>query len=222
MGKKTAAVIGITGRVGTRVAKELLGRGYEVIGINRRPGRRAERCDFECTFVTADAGDEAQITEAVQGAQAVVMVTEPTREHPEQYPKDVMNALNAAKKAGASKFIIVLNFYALKAPDGRRMLEAAPEHPYFAPIEQKYEDAANLLKQETQMDWTAFAAPAEMVPYMGKTGVYRQQPDYLLVKEGVEGAWKEISRLSMEDMADCVANEVEDPKWHRQLISVAY
>ena len=124
MSKEKVAIIGITGRIGTRTAKELLGRGFDVTGINRRPERVAARCtDFSCPTVKADAGNYEEIIRAVQGADVVVMAVEPTREHPETYPADNMNVLKACKACGVKQFITVLNYYALKSPDGRPMLD---------------------------------------------------------------------------------------------------
>lgn len=216
------AVIGITGRVGSRIAKELLSRGIEIIGINRRPERIPVRCDFTCPTAKADAGNYEEILAAIQGAETVVMATEPTREHPENYPTDHATVLRACKAAGVKRFVTVLNYYALQAPDGRPMLEADPVHPAFYPVESAYVKAAQVLEGETELDWCAIAAPAELVPYAGKTGHYRTQPRVLLTTDDSCTAFKEVSRLSMEDMADCVANQVEHPQWHRQIISVAY
>ncbi len=222
MKKGTVAVVGITGRVGTRVAKELLARDFAVIGINRRPERIPVRCDFQCSFVKADAGDYKEIAAAVRGADTVVMATEPTREHPEAYPQDVQNVLDACKGEGIPHFIAVLNYYALHAPDGRTMLEADPVHPEFLPIERAYPEAAARIRREKDLDWVILCAPAEMVPYLGKRGNYRTQENVLVTTDPESTLFKETSRLSMEDMADCVANQVESHIWHQQMISVAY
>ena len=222
MSMEKVVIIGITGRIGTRVAKELLERGYDIVGVNRRPERVPIRCDFKCPTVRADAGNYKEILAAVQGANVVVMATEPTREHPERYPQDNLNVLRASREAGARQFITVLNYYALLAPDGRSMLDADPVHPEFYPVESVYPKAAELIRQETEQDWVIFCAPAEMVPYMGKAGKYRTQPDVLLTTDPANPSFKETSRLSMEDMADCIANQIEHPRWHRQVISVAY
>lgn len=222
MSKGTVVIVGVTGRVGTRTARELLSRGYELIGINRRPERVPVRCDFQCRTVKADAGNYSDILEAVRGADAVVMVTEPTREHPERYPQDVLNVLRASREAGARQFIAVLNYYALKAPDGRSMLEADPVHPEFLAVESAYPKAAELIRREEGIDWVIFSAPAEMVPYLGKTEKYRMQPEVLVTTDPDSPVFKEMSRLSMEDMADCIADQIDVPRWHRQLVSVAY
>lgn len=222
MSKGKVAIVGITGRVGKRVAKELLNRDFEIIGINRRPERFSVCCDFDCPHVKADAGDYASILSAIRGVDTVVMATEPMREHPETYPQENENVLLACKEAGVRHYITVLNYYALTAPDGRSMIEADPVHPQFLPIESAYPAAAARISKEKDLDWVIFAAPAEMVPYAGKTGNYRTQPNVLLTTNPDSLVFKETSRLSMEDMADCIANQVEFHRWHQQIISVAY
>lgn len=220
--KGKVVVIGITGRMGTRIAPELMERGYQVLGVNRRPERVSVRCDFTCETAKADAGHYDEIYPILEGADTVVMATEATREHPEKYPLDVLTVLTACKAAGVKRFIVVLNVYALTSPDNRPMLVAAPEIPPFHQVERRYPEALDLIRGETALDWLAIASPAELVPYAGKTGKYRTGAETIITTDPGSLAFKETSRLSMEDFADFIAGEVEHPQWHRQLVTAAY
>ena len=222
MTKGKAVIIGITGRMGTRIAREMIDRGYEITGVNRRPERVAVRCDFPCVSAKADAGHYDEIFPVIQGAEAVIMATEPTREHPEKYPLDVLTVMTACKAAGVRRFIVLVNFYALKSPDGRPMLVAMPEHPLFYHIECRYPEAVKLISSETELDWLAVAAPAEMVPYAGKTGKYRTGAETIITTDPKSMVFKETSRISMEDMAEFIAGEADNPQWHRQIVTAAY
>ena len=66
------------------------------------------------------------------------------------------------------------------------------------------------------------AASAEMVPYAGKTGKYRTGAETIITTDPKSMVFKETSRISMEDMAEFIAGEADNPQWHRQIVTAAY
>lgn len=219
------AVIGITGRIGKRVAGELLARGARVRGGNRRPERvRPVLEPLGLTLPTAqvDTGNYESVARFVSGADAVVLATAPTREHPEEYPGHSANVIRACKQEGVRRLVALSNFMALKGPDGRPMLEVEPPHPAFERVERVYAQERDLFFAETELDWLLVAPPAEVIPYGEVTGRYRVGTDTLLVTDPEDPNFKRTSRLTMEDLASFAAQETWEPVRHRQLVTLAY
>ncbi len=219
-------VIGITGRLGKRIARELVTRGHDVLGVNRRPERvPVVLGDLlgspKLETRVGDTADYAGILDCLRGADVVVLATAPTREHPEEYPGHSRNVIEAAKAAGVRRLIALSNYKALRAPDGRPMLEAEPPHPYFYAVEAVFAAEAEIFRSEASLDWLLIAPPAELYPYGEVTGSYRVGEDALIVSDPASHAYKDVSRLSMEDLASFVAEEIERPRYSRTLVTLA-
>jgi uncharacterized protein len=216
-------IIGITGRMGKRIVKELIDRGHEVTGINRRPEQVSVQVkDVRIKTLVGDTANYESILSGIQGADVVVLATAPTREHPEAYVKNNQNVIRAVKAAGIKRLIALSNYMALKGPDGRRMLEAEPPHPWFYNIEAVFEKEVEIFRNETQLDWLLVSPPAELFPYGEVTGKYRIGKTTLLVNDITNPATKETSRLSMEDLAYFIAEEINQHKYSREQITLAY
>lgn len=216
-------IIGITGRMGKRIAKELLDRGHEVIGINRRPERVPIVVkDSRIKTLVGNTADHNSILSGIQGADVVVLVTAPSRECPEEYVKNNQNVIMSAKIAGVKRLVALSNYKALKAPDGRRMLEAEPPHPAFYSIEAVFEKEAGMFQKEDELDWLLVTPPAELFPYGEVTKKYRVGKQTLLVTDSSNPCFKETSRLSMEDLAYFIAEEIDERRYNREQITLAY
>ena len=218
------AIIGITGRMGKRIAAELLDRGHEVTGINRRPDRAdAVIKDDRIIKKTADASDFNSIKKAISGdIEVVILATAPTREQPELFIEQNRNAIEACRVSGVKRLIALSNYISLKAPDGRDMMEAEPPHPAFYAVECVYDKAEALFRQEKELDWLLISPPAELVPYGKVSMKYRVAEDRLIVTDPDNHAYKETSVLSMEDLAFFIADEVEKHEYTRMHITLAY
>ena len=81
---------------------------------------------------------------------------------------------------------------------------------------------AEIFRRETELDWLLVAPPAELYPYGEVTGEYRVGEDTLLVDDPTNHAYKEVSTLSMEDLAFFVAEEIEKHRYTRALVTLAY
>jgi len=216
-------VIGATGRIGKRVARMLAERGHDVRGVNRRPDRAAVvLAGSGVRTCTADTGDEASLAPALAGADTAVLTTAPTREDPSAYLTQTASVLRAVRHAGVTRLVAVSSYVALRAPDGRTVLEAEPAHPYFRPIEEVYPAQAAMFRAETGLDWLLVAPAAELYPYGEVTRGYRVARDVLVVTDPASPNFKETSVLSMEDLAAFITDEVEHPARHRQLVTLAY
>lgn len=216
-----AVVIGGTGRIGKRVVTLLAAEGHDVLAVNRR----GERAGVVLAAVAArtdvcDARDPVRVAEVVAGADAVVLATAPTREHPDDLLVQTAHVRDAAQ-AGGVRLVVVTHHKALRAPDGRPMLEADPPHPYFAPLEAVFADQVACLRGVGDLDWLAIAPAADLFPYGEVTRAWRVESETLVTTDP-STAFPEESRLSMEDLAAVVVEETVRPTRRQELIGVGY
>lgn len=170
----------------------------------------------------SDARDYVRMRATMTSVEAVVLATAPTREDPAAYLVATESVLRAAIDSKVSRLVAVSNYKALLAPDGRRMLDAEPPHPYFHDLESIYAAQADIFRRHDEIDWLLISPPAELFPYGRVTGEYRIAENVLVTNDPDSSAFKEVSRLSMEDFSSFVADEIERPQHHRALITAAY
>ncbi|WP_028006697.1 NAD(P)-dependent oxidoreductase [Solimonas flava] len=199
------ALIGISGRVGSRLADELLRRGHQITGISRQAGATARP---GLTLHCADANDAAALAPLIAGHNAVISAGrfESTAAAP---------LLAAMRQAGVPRLLVVGGAGSLEVAPGVALIDTAG-----FPDAYKAEAGAgrrflDTLRAETALDWT-FLSPAALFEPGERSGHFRLGGDQLLVD--AEGN----SRISMEDYAIALADELEQPRHSRRRFSVAY
>ena len=83
------------------------------------------------------------------------------------------------------------------------------------PIARACQAQYELCLEETRVDWT-YLSPAAMLEPGDRTGRYRLGTDTLVVDESG------VSRISIEDFAVAMLDEVERPKHIRRAFTVGY
>lgn len=200
------AIIGVTGRVGSRVAAEALRRGHSVTGIVRS----VDHIDAipGVTLVQGDATKPEQLAPLIRGHDAVVSAAN----------FRILTAaplLQALKDAGLKRLLVVGGAASLEIAPGVRLLDS-PDFPaeYRGEAVPGAEFLQNLLT-ETVLDWTFLSPSASFAPGE-RTGKFRLGRDQLL--SDVNGA----SHISMEDYAIALVDELEHPRHLRQRFTVGY
>ena len=200
------AIIGVTGRVGSRVATEALRRGHSVTGIVRSVDHIATISGV--TLVQGDATEPDQLAPLIRGHDAVISAAN----------FRILTAaplLQALKDAGLKRLLVVGGAASLEIAPGVRLLDS----PNF-PNEYRSEavpGAAFLqnLRTETVVDWTFLSPSASFAPGE-RTGKFRLGRDQLL--SDANGT----SHISMEDYAIALIDELEHPQHLRQRFTVGY
>ena len=200
------ALIGASGNVGSRVASEALSRGHRVTGIARHPEKIASKPGL--TAVRGDAASPESLSTALAGHDAVVSSTR-------FQGSDARTLLAAVKKAGVKRLLVVGGAGSLEVAPGRALIDAPDFPAAYKPEASAGRDFLNVLRGEKELDWTflspsAFFAPGE------RTGRFRVGGDALLV--GADGQ----SRISMEDYAIALVDELETPRHSRRRFTVGY
>lgn len=200
------ALIGVTGRVGSRLLAELLQRGHHVTGIARNTGKAAARPGL--VLQNGDANDAAQMTRLLAGHDAVFSALKFAT-------TDAAALIGAVKASGVPRLLVVGGAGSLEVAPGKLLLHA-PDFPAAWMPEAagglKFLDA---LRAERALDWTFLSPSAEFDPG-ARTGRFRVGSDTLLTDANGR-SW-----ISMEDYAVAFVDELEHPKHPRARFTVGY
>ena len=199
------AVIGASGRGGSRIVDELARRGHQVTAIARNPEKIKAQAG-----VTAVAGDlfDAGFAKLLAGHDAVVSAVH-------FLASDPRKLVEAVRASGAKRYLVMGGAGSLEVAPGVRLIDT-PEFPAM------YKDEAakgaaflDLLRGESALDWT-FLSPPALIDAGTRTGKFRVGKDQLLV----DAAGK--SHISFEDFAVALVDEIERPQHSRQRFTVGY
>jgi putative NADH-flavin reductase len=212
-------VFGATGNIGQRIVAEALRRGHTVIGVVRDPETAASP-DPRVQLLKGDATDAESVARVARGADAIVSAISP-RPNPRGLPAPSLPGaaralLAGARKADVRRVIVVGGAGSLEVAPGKRLMDA-PGFPEAYKAEAK-EGADSLAVYRTEgagVDWT-FLSPAAEIGPGERTGKYRTTIDQFLADA------KGHSRISYEDYAVALLDELEKPKHGGARFGVAY
>lgn len=200
------ALIGIRGRVGSRLATELLLRGHSVTGIGRSPVKIDPRPGV--TLKQGDATQSLMLAPLLAGHDAVLSAS--------RFQTSDANALiTAVDKAGVKRLLVVGGAGSLEVAPGKALVDT-PDFPGAYKVEARARvKFLDTLRNEKDLDWTYLSPSAEFSPGP-RTGKFRIGGDQLLVDSNGK-SW-----ISMEDFAIALADELEHPKRSRERFTVGY
>lgn len=194
-------IVGATGMSGSRIVAEATRRGHDVTGVSRSG-----------TAVRADAHDRTRMIELFTGTDAIVAATRPA---PGQ-ESTVTTALLDAAAATDRRILIIGGAGPLRTPGRPDLL--AVDNPDYVPPQWRTLAAASVAQLEAcqnhPADWTYLSPPAILEPGT-RSGTYRRGTTTLLT------APDGTSRISAEDLAVAVLDELENPSTARHF-TVAY
>jgi uncharacterized protein len=200
------AVIGASGNAGSRITKELAGRGHAVTAIARNPGKIAVLQN-----VTAKAGDvmdQAGLAQLLAGHDVAISSVH-------FLDSDPAKLIGAAKAAKVGRYLVVGGAGSLEVAPGVRRV-TTPNFPAQYKAEAEKGGAfLDLLRQEKDLNWTFLSPSALFVPGE-RTGKFRLGTDQLLT--AADGK----SSISFEDFAVALADEIERPAHIKARFTVGY
>jgi len=211
------ALIGANGKIGSRILAEALNRGHEVTGIARNPASSIVESE-KLTWVKADVQNTDELAEAIKGHDAVISSFGINWGDPKTFPLFSLVAqsiLDAAKKAGVKRVINVGGAGSLEAAPGVQLVDTPhfPQEYYAAATEQR--NSLEVYRKEKDLDWTFFS-PAILIEPGERTGKFRIGKDNPVFD--AEGN----SRISYEDYAIALIDELENPQFIKQRFTVGY
>ena len=212
------AIIGATGFVGSKLVNEALNRGLEVTAI----ARKTENISAEnVNKVSVDVNNVNQLSEVLKNQDVVISAFNAGWTNPNLYDDFLSGAKSiqqAVKQAGVQRMIVVGGAGSLHANENQQLVDSPDFPAEIKPGATAARDYLNALKEETTLDWAFFSPAIEMHPGIteGRTGKYRLGKDYPVFDEN------NISKLSPEDVAVVLLDEVQEPKHHQERFTAAY
>lgn len=200
------ALIGATGFIGSRLLAELTSRGHQVSAIVRNPEKVPPGAGV--TARKGDVYDRDGLAALLAGHDAVISSVHYSASDP-------ATLLAAVRRSGVKRYLVVGGAGSLEVAPGVKLFDT-PEFPALYLDEARKGGAyLELLKGESGLDWT-FLSPSALIEPGERTGRFRLGKDQLLV----DG--KGQSRISAEDYAVALVDELERPAHSRQRFTVGY
>jgi len=228
-------VMGASGGIGQRVVREAVGRGHQVIGFSREPAA-AKATGPDIVWKAIDLLDADSVRGAIGGLDVLISLYQPGNAakdfkdslsraiaDPSVYVTVAKTLLSALVAYPRTRLIVVGGAGSLEIRPGvtpadsadlRQMLERVGLPPDYEVAVRGHRDALNVYRQSNRL-WTYFSPAAQI--YAGeRTGRFRLGGDQLIVD--ADGR----SRISFEDAAIALIDEVEFPRHIQRRFTVGY
>ncbi|TQC46573.1 NAD-dependent epimerase/dehydratase family protein [Rhodococcus sp. WS4] len=212
------AVFGSTGTIGSRIVAEALSRGHEVTAVVRDPAK-VSTAHENLTVSEGDVLNAASVVAATEGRDVLVSAVgggdgpgaiatiKPSAE-------TLVDGLRSVG-ADAPRLVAVGGAGSLRTPDGKLVWDAEGLPEFLLQIMHAHGDALDYYRTVSDVQWTNITPPADIEPG-DRTGTYRTAADDLLLDDAGQ------SRISTEDFAVAVVDEIERPQNTGRRFTVAY
>jgi putative NADH-flavin reductase len=209
------ALIGATGYIGSKLLDEAASRGHDVTALVSRPENVPALPGVQA--VRVDVQDGTALAAHLAGLDAVISAFSG---HAQQdvhgyYVRGIGQVIAAAKAARVPRLLVVGGAGSLEVAPGVQLVDTPAFPAQWKATAEGARDALNLLRAEQGLDWTMLSPAAHLEPGT-RTGIFRLGADSLLTD--AEGN----SRISVEDYAVAMIDELERPAHSRTRFSVAY
>lgn len=206
-------IFGASGQVGKAIVREALKRGHGVTAVVRDPAKLTEEHE-RLKVVTGNILDPASVASVCEGQDAVISAYGPTFGEEQELLEAARSLIEGVRRAGVKRLLIVGGAGSLKTgPD--TLLMDAPEFPQeLVPLARAHADAYKIYSQ-SDLDYS-YLSPAAVLETGRRTGNFRIGMDMLISDELGD------SRISVEDLAAALIDEMEDPYFVRTRFTVAY
>jgi putative NADH-flavin reductase len=205
-------VFGASGYTGGNIARELVSRGHEVIGVARDGSKIT---DAGVQVRAGDLADEAFFASAIAGADVAILAVH----HRSPEVSGLLPALLDLTAAASVRLGVIGGAGSLHvAEGGPRLIDTAEFPDAYKPEAGAAAASLERLRELNRGDWF-FISPAggygKFAPGE-RTGAYRLGGDVLVTD--AEGK----SFIGGEDFAIAVADEIETPQHHNVRFTVGY
>ena len=210
------AIIGASGQIGAFIRDEALELGHQVTAIVRHPEKITVQ-NPRLTIVKADILKD-KVDELVKGHDAVISAYNPGWSNPDIYNEQIKGykaIISGVKKSGIKRLLVVGGAGTLEVAPGVQLMDTVsfPEQVKGGVLATR--ETLYMLKKENELEWT-FLSPPSSIAAGERTGHYRLGKDQLLKNKEGE------SKISTQDYAVAMLDELEHPQHTRERFTVAY
>jgi len=206
------ALYGATGKSGSRILTELLTRGHQVTAVVRDPAKLAVRPGL--TVVQGDVSSADGIALKIKGVDAVISAYGPPPDDTDLLLPVTEHFIEAVKEAGTPRFLVVGGAGSLEVAPGVTVIDSGQIPAEWLPIAVSHAKVLKLL-QKSNINWTYFSPAGFFVPGE-RTGKFRLGTNQLIANEQGD------SRISLEDYAIALVDELETPRHERARFTIGY
>jgi putative NADH-flavin reductase len=208
--KMNVVLYGATGNSGQRILKELTDRGHHVTAVVRD----TSKVPSTVKAVKDDLSNVETIASIIAGADIVVSAYAPPQDNTDALLGVTERQIAAVKKAGTARLVVVGGAGLLEVAPGVTLIASGFLPEAYLPIAKSHETALGILKA-SEINWTYFS-PAGYFEAGERTGKFRLGTTNLIANE------KGDSRISFEDYAIALVDEIETPAHERGQLSIGY
>ena len=205
-------LFGASGMIGSRILDELVRRGHTVTAVVRHPEKVQPAGGV--TAVRGDVTDPAIVAVLAKGADAAISAYSPPQSEPSTIVNAARSLLTGLTEAGVRRLIVVGGAGSLEVAPGVQLVDAPSFPSEWKGIALAHRDVLPVLKG-ADLDWTYFS-PAALIEPGQRTGKFRLGGTRLVANDRGE------SKISAEDFAVALVDELEQPRYVRQQFTAAY
>jgi putative NADH-flavin reductase len=206
-------LFGASGTIGQRILSEALNRGHTVTAVSRDPSRIVQTSP-RLKIVAGNVRDPENVAALASGHDALISAVGPGTRDPHEVVDAALSLVQAMSKLPGMRLIVVGGAGSLRLPSGQQVVDAPDFPPAWKPPALAHREALEVY-QHSDIDWTYFS-PAAVIEPGERTGKYRTDTDHLLVDEAGN------SRISAEDYAVALLDELDKPQFRRRRFTAAY
>ncbi|TKJ84105.1 3-beta hydroxysteroid dehydrogenase [Paenibacillus sp. CFBP13512] len=207
------AIIGATGTIGQRLVQEGLRRKYEITAATR-DSSKIDKNTERLQGISVNVLDPISVEAVVAGHDVVINAFGPQFGNEGELIEAASAVVEGMKRAGVHRLLVVGGAGSLEVEPGVRLMDTPDFPAEIRPLAQAHVDAYEIYSQ-SDLDWT-YVSPASWIEPGKRTGNFRIGTNRLVTDD--DGA----SRISIEDYAAALFDEVEDPLFTRTRFTVAY
>ncbi len=210
------ALIGASGFIGSALREEALRRGHQVTALVSQPDK-LNATATNLSVKQVDVQNTAQLTESLTGADVIISAFSGHAQDDIRgyYVQGVKSIIAAVKAADVTRLVIVGGAGSLRVAADTLLIDTPTFPEEYKPTALGAQDSLTLLQAESALNWTMLSPAAEIFPGE-RTGQFRLgQDDLLLDDQG-------NSRISVQDYALALLDEVDHPQHERQRFTLAY
>jgi len=210
------AIIGASGNIGSAIRDEALSRGHQVTAVVRHP----EKITIKNPALTVMQGDVLKdpVDRMVRGHDAVISAYNPGWSNPNIAPETTQAytaIIAGVKKADVKRLLVVGGAGSLEASPGVQLIETMKVPDLIRGAILALREVLYTLRKERDLDWT-FLSPAATIAPGQRTGKFRLGKDQVVKDANGD------SKISIQDYAVAMIDELEKPKHSRQRFTIGY